>query len=44
MEAQNKDTKEYPIFEGELDEKKLDIFRSALRKAVLKAHTKVQLK
>jgi len=43
MEAQGKDTKEYPIFEGSLDEKKVDAFRRELRKAVAKLHCKVEL-
>lgn len=43
LEAQSKETKEYPIFEGQLDEKKVDAFKRELRKAVTKLHCKVEL-
>ena len=43
MEAQNKQTIKYPMFEGQLDEHRLDAFRKQLRKAIVKTHAKVIL-
>jgi hypothetical protein len=43
LEAQGKETKEYPIFEGELDQDKIQLFRRELRKTVTKTHCKVEL-
>ena len=43
LEAQGKETKEYPIFEGELDQDKIQLFRRELRKATVKAQAKVEL-
>jgi hypothetical protein len=43
MEIQNENTKEYPIFEGQLSEKNIENFRRDLRKAVTKTHCKVEL-
>jgi len=45
MEAQmsNGKTQEYSLFEGELKDASLLDFRKALRKAIVKAHAKIQL-
>lgn len=43
MEVQGKDTKEYPIFEGEIGEVNIEKFKRELRKAVVKLHCKVKL-
>ena len=43
LEAQGKETKEYPIFEGELDQDKIQLFRRELRKTVTRVHCKVKL-
>ena len=43
LEAQGKETKEYPIFEGEISDFNVENFRRELRKAATKTHCKVEL-